>query len=67
MKRLWHRLLAWGFRKRRDAWIRVELVGSFDGPVERIVEHRGCVFVLTRHNVYSITHDYVYPSVRRIA
>lgn len=66
MKTLWHRLLAWGFRKRRDAWIRIELVGSFDGPVDRIIEHRDYVLVLTRYSVYSLSHDpYCGVSVRR--
>ncbi len=58
MKRLWDRLLTWGLRQRRDALLRIELQGSLDSPVERIVTHRDTVVVFTRYCVYTISYNY---------
>jgi hypothetical protein len=60
MIELWYRFLAWTFRARRDAFIRIEMQGAFDGPIDRIVEHRDAVFVFTRYNAYAVHYDYGY-------
>jgi hypothetical protein len=62
---LWYRLLAWGHDKRRDAILQVELVGTFHGRIERIVEVHGAIVVFTNHGeAYRVWYDYNYIGLR---
>jgi hypothetical protein len=70
MKAIWNRFLAWTYRVRHDAFLRIELQGSLDGPVDHIVRHQRHVLVFTRYSVYSVCDDYGYGSllnIRRVA
>jgi hypothetical protein len=69
MKTLWYRFLAWTFRKRREAYVRVYLVGTFSGPIRRIEHFRDMVVVLTDRDVYTVRQDYSsdFTDFRRVA
>lgn len=58
VKALWYRFLAWTFRKRREAYVRVDLVGAFDGPIRRIEPLRDMLVVITDRDVYTIQVDW---------
>ncbi len=64
MKRLWYRLLAWMFRVGRDTRLRIELIDSLDGPVDRIVEVHGTIVVFTRRSAYRVWYDYSHIGLR---
>jgi hypothetical protein len=61
---LWYRFLGWLLRRRRDALIQVELLGSLDGPVRRVEEVHGTIVVFTQHSAYRVWYDYNYIGLR---
>lgn len=68
MTTIWYRFLAWTFRKRREAFVRIDLVGSFDGPIRRIEHLQGMLVVITDRNVYTVQQDfYLNTYAKRVA
>lgn len=64
--RLWYRFLAWTFRKRREAYVRIDLVGAFNGPIRRIEHLRDMLVVITDCDVYTIQQDWSgFTDIRR--
>lgn len=58
IRSLWYRFLARMSRHQFEAYVRIELVGSLDGPVRCTERLRDQVIVMTDRSVYVVRQDF---------